>query len=219
MCARATIYRFVCVICAPPCFVHFRSSQRTRGVYPMWLTLYGTYALTTHSHYLFCCMFAGKDIFNLNKIFFPINQGNQHWTLAVAFMPQRRIQYYDSLGGSGSHYLRDLLRYLDDEHKDKKKCPLVVTDGNDGDVNENNNNTTVVGDWTLVPCTADTPRQYNGYDCGVFACVFADFLSNCDDIMEDDDDDGTSPLSGLGQEHISHCRERIALAILTGQAM
>lgn len=34
----------------------------------------------------------GKDIFNLDKIFFPINQGRMHWVCAVAFMQEKRIQ-------------------------------------------------------------------------------------------------------------------------------
>jgi hypothetical protein len=40
----------------------------------------------------------GKDIFNLDKIFFPINQGRMHWICAVAFMQEKRIQFYDSMG-------------------------------------------------------------------------------------------------------------------------
>lgn len=45
-----------------------------------------------------------------------------------------------------------------------------------------------------------------GYDCGVFTCMFADFISkDCPLLFE--------------QEHISQCRERIALAILRGQAI
>lgn len=132
----------------------------------------------------------GKDIFNLDKIIFPINQGNSHWTSAVAFMQERRVQYYDSMGGSGIQYLRDIFQYIQDEHRDKKKCPLPNVD-----------------DWKLVPCTRDTPRQHNGYDCGVFTCMFADFISK------------DCPLDVLGQDHITQCRERIALSILEGQAI
>ena len=104
-------------------------------------------------------------------------------------MLEKRIQFYDSMSGSGMHYLTDLLQYLKDEHQDKKKCPLPDAD-----------------DWTLVPCTRDTPRQLNGSDCGVFTCMFADFLSK------------DCPLV-FGQDHITLCRERIALAILQGQAI
>ena len=128
-----------------------------------------------------------KDIFSLSKIFFPVNQGNQHWTLLVAFMKEKRIQFYDSMGGSGKEYLNAIYRYLQDEHLDKKKCELP-------------------GDWELRTCDGSTPRQLNGYDCGVFTCMFADFLSTGSPFV-------------FGQDHVTHCRERIALAILNGKAL
>ena len=42
----------------------------------------------------------GKDIFNLKYILFPINLDMKHWTLAVIFMEDKWIQYYDSLAAS-----------------------------------------------------------------------------------------------------------------------
>ena len=159
---------------------------------------------------------AGKDIFKLDKIFFPINQGNMHWACAVAFMQQKRLQYFDSMGGDGMQYLSVLLRYLQDEHQDKKKEPLPDAD-----------------DWELVPSSKDTPQQRNGtydgtvqmpalpirrtllivsslhstgYDCGVFTCMFADFISKDCPLVFD-------------QRHITQCRERIAVSIINGQAV
>lgn len=87
----------------------------------------------------------GKDIFNLDKIVFPINQGRMHWLCAVVFMAEKRIQVYDSMGSGGQHYLDSIFRYLQDEHLDKKKCPLPDLD-----------------QWELVTCTASTPQQRNG---------------------------------------------------------
>lgn len=121
----------------------------------------------------------------MDKIFFPVNQGNAHWTLAVAFVQERRIQFYDSMGGSGRQYLEDLVRYFKDEHKDKKKEEDTM-------------------EWTLVPCTADTPRQRNVVDCGVFVCMFAEFLSR------------DRPLT-FSQDDIYNCRDRIAHSLLTGK--
>jgi sentrin-specific protease 1 len=31
--------------------------------------------------------------------------------------------------------------------------------------------------WKLVPTAPGTPQQENGSDCGVFTCIFADYLS------------------------------------------
>lgn len=60
-------------------------------------------------------------------------------------MQAKKIQFYDSMGGDGKKYLRDLFRYIQDEHMDKKKCPLPNAD-----------------EWELIPCTRDTPVQRNG---------------------------------------------------------
>lgn len=86
-------------------------------------------------------------------------------------------------------YLEYLLKYLQDEHVDKNKSPLKSPEL-----------------WTLVPCTSDTPRQQNGYDCGVFTCLFADWISK------------DCALENLSEKEMLSYREHIALSILDGQA-
>jgi len=131
----------------------------------------------------------GKDIFNLSKIFFPCNIGNTHWACAVIFMEDKIIQFYDSMGGSGKHYMNGLFSYLKDEWKAKKGGEMPDEQ-----------------QWKLIPTTSDTPCQQNGYDCGVFTCMFADFLAL------------DFPLT-FSQKHIHLCRERIALSIMNGIAI
>jgi len=131
----------------------------------------------------------GKDIFKLDKIIFPINQSNAHWICGVVFMQEKRIQMYDSLGGSGRLYIDALFKYIQDEHQDKKKVPLPDID-----------------EWKLVTTERACPSQRNGFDCGVFTCMFADFLSNDCPLL-------------FSQEHITQCRERIALSIMSGSAL
>lgn len=92
-------------------------------------------------------------------------------------------------GDSGVEFLQAIFQYIQDEHKDKKKAPLP-------DVHE----------WRLVPCTADTPQQQNLVDCGVFVCMFADFVTKDCPLL-------------FGQQHIDKCRDRIALSILQGRAI
>jgi hypothetical protein len=87
----------------------------------------------------------GKDIFALDKIIFPVNMGDMHWTCVVAFMKEKRIQAYDSMGSSGRRYLDAIFRYINDEHIDKKKQPLPDKD-----------------QWVLVETARDTPQQRNG---------------------------------------------------------
>jgi sentrin-specific protease 1 len=86
----------------------------------------------------------GKDIFNLSKVFIPINLDNEHWTLAVIFMEEKKIQYYDLLGGTNRTKSEWLLEYVKYEYRAKNEKEMDVTD------------------WKLVSCTRDTPRQRNG---------------------------------------------------------
>ena len=57
------------------------------------------------------------SIFNLDKVFFPVNIDNYHWCLVVAFIQDKKLQYYDSMGGSGRKYLVAIQKYLIDEAK------------------------------------------------------------------------------------------------------
>jgi len=128
----------------------------------------------------------GKNVFNLDYVFFPVNKSNVHWTLVVVFMEEKRIQYYDSYEGEGKgrKYLNGILQYLKDEHKRQFKSDMDESE------------------WRLVTCsTIDTPQQLNGCDCGVFVCLFADFIAmDCAPVFD--------------QSCIDKCRDWIALSIL-----
>ena len=132
----------------------------------------------------------GKDIFGLDKVFIPVNIGNAHWACLVIFIQERRIQFFDSLGGDGMYYMDAAMQYLKDEWKSKNPGQELPH----------------LSEWKKVKTTIETPKQQNGFDCGVFTCMFADFLSM------------KYPLS-FTQEHITQCRERIALSILQGCAI
>lgn len=130
----------------------------------------------------------GKDIFALDKIIFPVNVSGMHWCCAVARMQSRTIQFYDSLGGDGMIWLKGIFQYIQDEHMDKKKIPLPDKEA-----------------WRLIPCQPNCPQQNNGYDCGVFTCAFADYLSVDKEL-------------NFGQSHVTELRQRIALSIIKGNA-
>lgn len=87
----------------------------------------------------------GKDLFKLDKVFFPINQGQMHWLCACAFIAEKRIEVYDSMGSSGTKYLNCIFQYLQDDHMDKMGSPLPDLDK-----------------WELVTCRDSTPQQRNG---------------------------------------------------------
>lgn len=96
------------------------------------------------------------DLFACARIFVPVHLG-AHWCLAVANLPQRRIEYLDSLGGRNPACLAKLAAYLRDEHAERRGSNLDTSD------------------WALVH--VPTPRQDNSDDCGMFCCMLMILLS------------------------------------------
>ena len=161
------------------------------------------------------CGVPNGDMFALDLLFIPINIDNMHWVLAVVFMKERVIRYYDSMGDTDRSKLEGLLQYLKDEHKARKGTELDESE------------------WTLMPCTMDTPRQrdgkcwgdlcmicvsldcwiltpfffslYPGFNCGVAVCLFCDIISR------------DFPTQFFKTEHITAYRRLIALSILGGK--
>ena len=41
------------------------------------------------------------DIFEKDKLFFPINIDNTHWTMMVVYVQDKRVMYLDSMGQLG----------------------------------------------------------------------------------------------------------------------
>mmetsp|Transcript_494 Transcript_494/g.1208 ORF Transcript_494/g.1208 Transcript_494/m.1208 type:complete len:503 (+) Transcript_494:82-1590(+) len=99
------------------------------------------------------------DLFTQDIVFFPRNIGNSHWTLCVAFIKEKRVEYFDSMAGVGRECMQNILHYLRDEHADKKGSELDTSD------------------WELIDHGPNVPQQNNGSDCGVFLCTFCNFLS------------------------------------------
>jgi len=52
----------------------------------------------------------GKNIFNLKYIVCPYNIEQVHWAVAVIFMEDKHIQWYDSMGGTDRKKLEGLLQ-------------------------------------------------------------------------------------------------------------
>lgn len=97
------------------------------------------------------------DIFAHDLMLIPVHLG-MHWCLATVDLKKKAVYYYDSMGGDNHKCLQALLKYLEDEHMDKKKATLDTS----------NYEALVV---------KDIPQQMNGSDCGMFACKFAEYLS------------------------------------------
>jgi Ulp1 family protease len=126
------------------------------------------------------------DIFTKRRIYIPINISNSHWTHLVLYMEQRKIHYYDSMGGNGRMYIEAILHWIKDEARTKKNWEEYD-----------------VSDFTLIDHGRDVPQQGNGFDCGIFSCTFA--LFDTDDLPFHFD-----------QVHMPNFRLRICLDILEG---
>ncbi|XP_038222917.1 sentrin-specific protease-like isoform X2 [Zerene cesonia] len=95
------------------------------------------------------------DIFAHDIMVAPIHLG-VHWCMSLIDFRKKKISYLDSMGGRNQAALDALLKYLKDEHQDKKGQPFDDA----GWKTEN---------------LKDIPQQMNGSDCGMFACTFAEF--------------------------------------------
>eukprot|EP00904_Undaria_pinnatifida_P008191 jgi/Undpi1/4501/HiC_scaffold_17.g07855.m1 len=125
-------------------------------------------------------------VFEMDKIFCPVNVSNTHWCMAVIYVQKKRINYYDSMGGGGKTVTNSLLLWLEDEDEDKNKDEATF----DPD------------EWTTVGTkVSTTPQQQNGSDCGAFAISFASYLS--DDLPFD-----------FSQADITQMRRRMLWSLL-----
>ncbi|KAM4895428.1 sentrin-specific protease 2 isoform 2-T2 [Sylvia borin] len=101
----------------------------------------------------------GVDIFEHDIILVPIHL-RTHWTLLVVDLREKTIKYFDSLGQKGDHICKTILKYLEEESRERRNIELTASE------------------WTLHSMgTEEIPQQNNGSDCGVFVCKFADFIS------------------------------------------
>lgn len=97
------------------------------------------------------------DIFAHDLILVPVHRG-AHWCMAIIDMKEKIIRYYDSMDGRYPQCADALLNYLQKESLDKKKQPFDTSG------------------WQREHAE-DIPQQNNGSDCGMFACMYAEYVS------------------------------------------
>lgn len=90
-------------------------------------------------------------------MFTPIHLGN-HWCLVCVNFVDKTVTYYDSLEGTNPKCLDVIFDYLKKEYENKKDIKLDCSG------------------WRLMNAK-DCPIQKNGFDCGVFTCINAEYLS------------------------------------------
>ena len=116
-------------------------------------------------------------------LLFPVNT-DAHWFLVVVDNRKKTIEAYDSLGGTNMTVLQDIRSWLEKELIAKGKGRI--------------------GDDDFIPSVKrGLPRQLNEYDCGMFCCKFADFISKGITI-------------DFKQKHMAYFRARMAHELLVG---
>jgi len=98
------------------------------------------------------------NIFDLDKIFFPINFHESHWALLVADMPERVISYYCSTNLDGVKYCRHIMEWIKMEYFNQKKEHFSGSD--------------------FILQNTRSPEQTTKYDCAAFVLKTADCLAN-----------------------------------------
>ncbi|XP_062355125.1 sentrin-specific protease 2 [Cinclus cinclus] len=130
----------------------------------------------------------GVDIFEHDVILVPIHL-RIHWTLLVVDLREKAIKYFDSLGQKGDHICKTVLKYLEEESREKRNIELTTSE------------------WTLHSMgTEEIPQQNNGSDCGVFVCKFADFISRDKPII-------------FTREHMPYFRRKMVWEIIHQQLL
>eukprot|EP00903_Cladosiphon_okamuranus_P006407 g6271.t1 len=137
---------------------------------------------------------AGKSsLFDMQKLFIPINQGNVHWVLVVVDMNDggnnsnssaKEVSFFDSFGRDGTTYVEAVQQYLVSElsHRDKTRQERFLP-------------------RTRPPLNA--PRQHNSSDCGVLMLH----------VMEELSTGPAENLTRLTQEEIMSLRLKLVAKI------
>lgn len=127
------------------------------------------------------------DIFGVDVIPVPVHMGGVHWCMAIIHMRDKTIKYYDSMGHPNPTVLEALEQYLKEESLDKRKIPFDTSD------------------WS-IQSVRDCPMQENGSDCGVFSCMFAEFISRDSKIS-------------FTQQHMQYFRRKMVYEISSGRLL
>ena len=93
------------------------------------------------------------DVSSLDIILVPIHVSNMHWALAILDTQKKKAQYFDSLGHSNETCLDNLVRWYQDEMRDKHGVEVDP------------------GTW-IKETPKDIPLQQNTCDCGMYVLLY-----------------------------------------------
>lgn len=126
------------------------------------------------------------DIFTHDFLIVPVNGNRQHWSMVIICIQSKVIKNYDSLLITNDIALKKLVQYIEGESRRRNKAEFECG-------------------WT-VENVRNIPRQYNGHDCGVFSCMYAEFVTR------------NQPLQ-FSQQNMIYFRKKMIREICTGQLL
>ncbi|KAM9231029.1 sentrin-specific protease 2 [Leptosomus discolor] len=128
------------------------------------------------------------DLFKQDIVLVPVHL-RAHWALVAIDMRKKTIRYFDSFGQNGGEICATLFQYLQEEHREKRRLDLPPSE------------------WTLHSMEPhEIPQQFNGSDCGVFVCQYANHISR------------DQPLT-FTQSHMPYFRRKMVWEILHQQLL
>lgn len=127
---------------------------------------------------------AGGCFFSLDVVLWPIHVNLEHWALLIINVQDKTVRYIDSKAYTGRGYLAMVEKFLVSVAQDQPNF--------------------LIGDWTFMEGTAETPQQRNGWDCGVFVCAAMAYVVQ----------DGSVDLTSFSQVDIPPIRQRLASMFL-----
>jgi len=105
------------------------------------------------------------SILDVDRIYFPMHRPN-HWAMACIDLQFHRLIYWDSMGLQPGQRLINLANWVRDqallERSVKVRAPFEQA-----------------ATWRHEVNGPSVPSQHGSFDCGVFACMYADFNSSC----------------------------------------
>jgi hypothetical protein len=110
-----------------------------------------------------------KTVFDGRYLFFPINQGGQHWVLVVGDVPKKKLWYLNSFPGAGAGYYCSLIRHYLEAEYNKLHSGLDMGNTFDWAIDGEN--------WENVPIQTD------GYSCGPFVLYFMEAILEATPMM------------------------------------
>eukprot|EP00615_Pteridomonas_danica_P000957 CAMPEP_0114368330 /NCGR_PEP_ID=MMETSP0101-20121206/30747_1 /TAXON_ID=38822 ORGANISM="Pteridomonas danica, Strain PT" /NCGR_SAMPLE_ID=MMETSP0101 /ASSEMBLY_ACC=CAM_ASM_000211 /LENGTH=546 /DNA_ID=CAMNT_0001518441 /DNA_START=1219 /DNA_END=2860 /DNA_ORIENTATION=- len=116
----------------------------------------------------------GGSIFNVDVLIIPINV-DKHWVLLVVNFVLMTIQCYDSLGFPGRRFIKVIKQYLKDQilYEQSEEGRIFAAKQVHYSQPSKYPNIDSLSELLIPEC----PRQSNGFDCGVFVCMYASYLT------------------------------------------